>query len=375
MRVAVFIPILGGPALIHEIMPRYQLTANRVQLIDDFIGQAAMADRYTHLTAREGPLSGFLDPDIPAYELTIDEVPEEGRSWELPVALAHWLQAQGHEIVTEAPDLVVWTTGSIKPDGAIRSGSYHVAAKLKESRPRLEKIGDGLQVYLLPYGQDADCISDQERVVISNVTTLDASIDALIEMGVPTHESSARTPEKPRHKNHRISTQRGATPFIIGLTGIAILSLAAFFFQVNPPMFADIVEQFSTETAADGSDTSVPDPEFRNVDDTITLLQSLNFQDIHVYKDLSLRHNIRQDFISAGFSPSEIRDLYCVFDSGARDYYELTITESCDARLRSKDDYLSSDDEYKTRNEGLSICSEFHDTCQHYSIEVTIAPY
>lgn len=137
LRVAILVPMTGGAGTIERIEPLTNISASRVQLSGDYRPLTDLSDRYHHLTDPAGPLAGFLDRPSVRYRLILDRAPETGRSWEMPVAIAHWMRAQGHRIVRDDPDLVIWSTGALRPDGKIQPDSYHVERKLAATRERL----------------------------------------------------------------------------------------------------------------------------------------------------------------------------------------------------------------------------------------------
>lgn len=179
MRVAIVIPTTAGPGLVDGIERLDVVPASRVHRVGDYRPLDALSDRYHHLTDPAGPLRSFLDEGSPHYRLTIDQPPETGRSWELPVALAHWVRSQGHEIVREAPDAIVWSTGAIQPDGTIYPDSYHVIEKLRLSKDLIWQLsgrslaGEGATdragdracrlFFLFPQGQGGDAIEPESR--------------------------------------------------------------------------------------------------------------------------------------------------------------------------------------------------------------------
>ncbi|MEZ5840961.1 MAG: hypothetical protein R3D02_11250 [Hyphomicrobiales bacterium] len=144
MRITVIVPTTAGPRLVVGIIARPRLPASLVITADDYRPLDDITERYDAFVGPAGPLRRGLDLDDGSYELRLDAPIDGGRSWELPVALAHAARQAGAEIVTSAPDLVVWATGALDPDLAIRPDDYHLADKLDLSGPllgRLQKAG------------------------------------------------------------------------------------------------------------------------------------------------------------------------------------------------------------------------------------------
>ncbi|MCC2113806.1 MAG: hypothetical protein KDJ16_17345, partial [Hyphomicrobiales bacterium] len=127
-----------------------------------------------------------LGLDGGSFELRLDAAIESGRSWELPVALAHALAARGAEITTTEPDLVVWATGALDPDLKVKPDDYHVADKLALSRSALAEFSAaGARIaLLLPPGEDGrfagpDDPASLADAVVRSVASLAAAIGAV----------------------------------------------------------------------------------------------------------------------------------------------------------------------------------------------------
>lgn len=229
MRVAIILPILSGPGIIESVDELRHVPGNRVHLASDYMALPDLSRRYTHLTAPNGPLAGFLDPEVSHYDLTLDIAPESGRSWELPVALAHWCLFQGHEIVVESPDIAIWATGALQSDGEILSESYHVAAKLASSAGRLEALRPERSILLLPYGQDAYKATISNTGEIFSVTSLDDAVGKLDFLKKRPPLSVTAPPD---------TTRLASRPKLWHvLAGLAILALlAGYAFLQSPPL-------------------------------------------------------------------------------------------------------------------------------------------
>lgn len=228
MRVAILIPMLGKAGLIHEIRPLYQLPANRVILADDFAKIDGLSERYTNLTAPQGLLSDFLLDGNPAYDLIISLKPETGRSWEVPVSLAHWVLFHGHEIVVENPDVIIWATGGLQSDSKVYPTSYEVIRKLADSSDTLHKLGSARQFFLLPEGQDIEDV--RNRYPDARVKGFWTLADAIAELAdlksarpahTPLPANSVKTP-KPGDALSKAKPDNR-----IFLTGIAIFGIVS----------------------------------------------------------------------------------------------------------------------------------------------------
>ena len=66
------------------------------------------------------------DMQLVPHELRLSRSFDTGRSWEVPVALAHGLLARGHAIVAEPAeaDLILWATGAVVGLSALLRASH-----------------------------------------------------------------------------------------------------------------------------------------------------------------------------------------------------------------------------------------------------------
>ena len=152
MRVAIVIPTTGGPSQILRLQPLRKAPCSLVFTQDDY-KPIEISARYNDFVTSGGPLSRALDLPQTRFELRLGRKIESGRSWELPVALAHWMQLQGHEICpADTAELVIWSTGALDSDLQIIAQDYHLATKLAHSDARFAPCAsqDARSVILLP---------------------------------------------------------------------------------------------------------------------------------------------------------------------------------------------------------------------------------
>lgn len=152
MRVQVIIPTTAGPTQIRYIRQLGAVPLSQIVTEDDFMPIESMSERYHALLSSAGPLAPLLGGAPHRFELGVDHPPETGRSWELPVALAHWFLAQGHDLVCEDPDIVVWATGSVSARGDLAVDPEFVGVKLERSRTLLDRYSNAQRrVLILPH--------------------------------------------------------------------------------------------------------------------------------------------------------------------------------------------------------------------------------
>jgi hypothetical protein len=174
MKFAVIIPTTGGPLLIRHLRPRPALPSSSVFAEGDFRPLTWSGD-YARLCAKEGPLQRIVPALVP-HELRLSGSFDAGRSWEVPVALAHLLLARGHEIVgsIDDADAVLFATGAVDLDLAPIAGDYALLDKLerlKSSRLDLAKAGKRLFL-LLPSGPEQAAAHDRSASDVPHAVIL-----------------------------------------------------------------------------------------------------------------------------------------------------------------------------------------------------------
>jgi hypothetical protein len=148
MRFFVLIPTTGGPIVLKSLKPRAGLPASTAFAEGDFRPLPWSSD-YARLCA------SALAPVIPGlvpHELRTSGSFDAGRSWEVPVTLAHLLVARGHEIVSDldSADALVWATGAVDLDIIPIAGDYAVADKLALSKPLFEQAKGKKTLFIAP---------------------------------------------------------------------------------------------------------------------------------------------------------------------------------------------------------------------------------
>lgn len=134
----VYIATTGGPCRIGRIQPRPQIRSSFVSPIGSFqmLPWSAQYDTFVR---------NILPQAIPApgpFSMTVENSPDFGRSWELPVLIAHLLQHHG------ATDMAVWATGRLDADLApVPADDYEITTKIAQSRDVLAGLAaDGLAI-------------------------------------------------------------------------------------------------------------------------------------------------------------------------------------------------------------------------------------
>ncbi|WP_208642202.1 hypothetical protein [Methylobacterium terrae] len=158
--ILVVVPTTGGPVVLRSLRSRPGLPASAAFATGDYRPLPWSGD-YARLAASGGPLShlaaGDAGREAGPYELRLSGSFDAGRSWEVPVCLAHGLVARGHSLTAdpEAADLVLWATGAVDLDLAVLPGDYALLDKLARSRDLLAAAARADLAVLLPDGPEA----------------------------------------------------------------------------------------------------------------------------------------------------------------------------------------------------------------------------
>jgi hypothetical protein len=206
-KVLIVIPTTRRPVVVASLKPRPQLPASFAVALGDFRALPIAAD-YDRLIGRSGPIGIRLaDVGGVSHELRLSEAFESGRSWEVPVSLAHFVVAAGRTLATgiDDADLIVWSTGAVDIDLAIADQSYHTEEKIRSSLELFTAARGRPVIAFLPSTPNGDgSISPdlRDRVAKLGVELVAiASVeDALRRLDLqPRHEAAA--PDAGRSRN------------------------------------------------------------------------------------------------------------------------------------------------------------------------------
>lgn len=155
--VLVVVPTTGGPLRLCALQPRPGLPASAAFAQGDYRPLPWSAD-YARLAAPGGPLARLPGMAGVPHALRLSGSFEAGRSWEVPVCLAHGLIARGLRLAAEPgeADLVLWATGAVDLDLAIQPGDYALLDKLARSRDLLAGAPQADLAVLLPQGPERE---------------------------------------------------------------------------------------------------------------------------------------------------------------------------------------------------------------------------
>ena len=228
MKVCVTVPTTEGPAPITRLR-RLSKAPRSVMLIHDDYRPLSISERYHAFVQAGSPFASRMDYGVDQFEVRLWRKIETGRSWELPVALAHWLLDQGHEVDVDEPKVLVWATGALDNDLCVLQRDYHLGRKFEQSLEYLkDNLRNGAQVIVfLPNSvelpSDLYCGSLQLHVV----TSFDAAILALeAHLNSLEKEGFCETPSKGlRFRNNLFGTVASRVMVSFGLMAVVLLLL------------------------------------------------------------------------------------------------------------------------------------------------------
>lgn len=165
--VIVLIPTPSKPIRIRRISPRPDLPASLVVRGADF-RSLRWSNDYQQFVSPHGPVQALVKKRAGgAFMLQVEDEIDDGRSWEVPVLIAHRLLDQGHPFATSDDEalMVVFATGQLDfdtgkaaADQAVGAGEYHLSEKIRAAVPLLrDAAGRGARVVcLIPPGPGSE---------------------------------------------------------------------------------------------------------------------------------------------------------------------------------------------------------------------------
>lgn len=200
MRICIIIPTTAGPRLIQSIT-RLQNTPRSIMRASDDYVPLSTSQRYNEFLSPESPLSRAIGPLPSPCELRLTGGIETGRSWEVPVALAHWLMLAGHELVTDQPDAAIWATGALDTEMAVIEQDYHLDAKARESAQLMADILQTTTAVLVLSPRSSKLAETgrwPEGIVLHQIETLGQAMAAIENLVEGTPSPNLMLPKKKR---------------------------------------------------------------------------------------------------------------------------------------------------------------------------------
>jgi hypothetical protein len=223
-RFALMVPTTGAVLHLCALVPRPGLPHGAAFAQGDYRPLPLSAD-YRVLAGPEGPIARHLGAAITPHELRLSGAPDGGRSWEVPVALAHLLLSKGWTLARpgEPADLTLWATGAVDLDMRLLPGDYSLERKVEASRAELAAAGNTV-IAVLPPGQGQDAAL--ARLNALGIRTLRPDkLDEVLSVLTPAPDKVATAPQKPSPR--RVSTRMlaGASAVAAALVGVTLIQL------------------------------------------------------------------------------------------------------------------------------------------------------
>ncbi|AWN35970.1 hypothetical protein [Methylobacterium radiodurans] len=221
--ILIVVPTTGGPLVIRSLKARPGLPAPAAFAQGDYRPLPWSGD-YARLATPGGPLTSLTGAMV-AHELRLSGSFDAGRSWEVPVCLAHGLSARGHRLVAEPgeADLVLWATGAVDLDLAVVPGDYALLDKIERSRALLDSAPQAVRAVLLPEGPErAEALRILQALGAPGMlrplpaTTVAAALEALDTREAADARSAIPAPGRRR------GPVLAAGALALGLAGIAL---------------------------------------------------------------------------------------------------------------------------------------------------------
>jgi hypothetical protein len=227
MRVLVVVPTTGGPLLVHSLRARAVLPVSCAFAQGDYRPLPWSTD-YARLAGPQGPIAAALaGAPLPAFELRLSGSFDAGRSWEVPITIAHFLLASGHEIVAQATEaeLVIWATGAVDLDLQVIAGDYSLGAKIEASRSLMAQVAHARLIYVLPPDSNLEAAKSlvplafpaAQLIPTENLRIFQSILAGLAENSSAGHRQTAMPHFRP--------ALLAAAGLALGLTGIAVITL------------------------------------------------------------------------------------------------------------------------------------------------------
>jgi len=251
-RVAVLVPTTGGTAIVCGLERKPRLPRSKVTKVGDFRAFPIEQD-YHRLVEGADDALGDMGGN---WHLTLSDRVETGRSWELPVLLAHRALVHGAELTGDLAeaDLVVFATGAV--DSALDpAGEVHfVAEKLEHAAPLLARARPDAQVLFVlgAGGAPKELVAAEAaaaRLGRARAVTVER-FDALETLLISTLGSGKGSTLRPRMPLRPLALGAGAAAALAAVAfGISIL-LGDTFTSRDDPLAMIALEQLHADSRA-----------------------------------------------------------------------------------------------------------------------------
>lgn len=258
---AVVIPTTAAVIRIVDLRIRARLRTSYAALQGDFRPLGISEDYWRFLS---GPMLELIDPG--PYEITLSGVIDSGRSWELPVMIAHLLHARGAltgklEDGQQPYNRLIWSTGKVDAHLAPLPDFYHLEDKLAASKDLFsEARKNGVEICLIVprnlAGRDAAAARAAALEFRADLHEVASLSDVILALGLDhfeltdLHGTSANLPLPKRtvvHSNIRYRLLRA-----IGILAALLLAVSGYSIGFRRP--ANTLQSLVVDVLSAGSD-------------------------------------------------------------------------------------------------------------------------
>jgi len=130
---------------------------------------------------------------------------DAGRSWEVPVCLAHGLVESGHPLAATPAeaDLILWATGAVDLDLSVLPGDYALLDKIARCTSLIAEAPGAALAVLLPEGP-------QRAEAEAALRDLGRDVRLLPSDSVPAALAGLAAPQRPQQARRAMAAVRGA---------------------------------------------------------------------------------------------------------------------------------------------------------------------
>ena len=221
--ILVVVPTTRGPLVLRALRPRPGLPAPAAFADGDYRPLPWSAD-YARLCGAGGPLARWMGRPPEPHELRLSGSFDAGRSWEVPVCLAHGLVESGHPLAATPAeaDLILWATGAVDLDLSVLLGDYALLDKIARCTSLIAEAPGAALAVLLPEGPQRAEAEAALRDLGRDVRLLpsDSVPAALAGLAAPQRPQQAAASPPPRWR--RLALPAGAVA-AAGLAGVLAL--------------------------------------------------------------------------------------------------------------------------------------------------------
>ncbi|MCA3505495.1 MAG: hypothetical protein IOD05_20025 [Rhodobacter sp.] len=205
MKVAVFVPTTLGACLVDSIRKLSGPIPNSMVLPVDGHSPLRMWQEYSHMMRPGGVVATAVGASGEVFELRLRGEIDMGRSWELPVALAHRLHTLGHQFAApEEAEALIWATGKLGSDARASvledKEGYCIAAKLTADDTLLSASAGLRRLFLFPLRVPPEAMTvvapDDDSAAVANLEEAIMRVEAFLLGG---RVGPATPTNPPRH--------------------------------------------------------------------------------------------------------------------------------------------------------------------------------